>query len=48
MDICLDMDVCLDISTLLGTPLSQRGVVMRATISFFFLKSKKLVGAVIP
>jgi hypothetical protein len=48
MDICLDMDICLEISTLVGTPLSQRGAVMRATMSFFFPKSKKLVVAVIP
>ena len=48
MDICLDMDVCLEISTLVGTPLTQHGAVMRVTMSFFFLKSKKLVVAVIP
>ena len=48
MDICLDIDVCLEISTLVGTPLSQRGAVMRATMSFLFVQSKKLVVAVIP
>jgi hypothetical protein len=46
MDICLD--ICLEISTLLGTPHSQRGAVMRATMSFLFVQSKKLVVAVIP
>jgi hypothetical protein len=38
----------LEIESLLGTPLSQRGAVMRATMSFLFAQSKKLVVAVIP
>ncbi len=37
----------LEIESLLGTPLSQRGAVMRATMSFLFAQSKKLVVAVI-
>ncbi len=44
----IDMEICLDFSSLVGTPLSQRGAVMRATMSFFFPKSKKLGVAVIP
>jgi hypothetical protein len=38
----------IEIESLLGTPLSQCGAVMRATMSFLFAQSKKLVVAVIP
>ena len=40
--------IAIEIGSLLLTPLSQRGAVMRATMSFLFVQSKKLVVAVIP
>ena len=42
------MVIAIEIGSLLLTPLSQRGAVMRATMSFLFAQSKKLVVAVIP
>ena len=40
--------IAIEIGSLLITPLSQCGAVMRATMSFLFAQSKKLVVAVIP
>jgi hypothetical protein len=44
----IGLEICLKMSSLLGTPPSQRAAVMRATMSFLFAQSKKLVVAVIP
>ena len=38
----------IETCSLIGTPLSQRAAEVRATMSFFFPKSKKLVVAVMP
>ncbi len=40
--------VGLEFLSLLGTPLSERGAEMRATMSFLFPKSNELVAGVIP
>ena len=44
----IGLEIGLEMSSLLGTPLSQRGAVMRATMSFLFAQSKKLGVTVIP